>query len=239
MALPKIANAEYPLTLPISKKVIKFRPFLVKEEKLLLTAIEGFDPNNPSELTVAILNVVNSCITTKNVVAEELSNVDIEWLFLNIRKKSVGEIVEVQITHECQGVNKVAVHLGSCEVVHPDKGSNKIMLTDDVGVIMRYPTLAYSLDSLKKKDGKVEVMFSLIAECIETVFSGDDFTKIDTPDEKAELIIWLESLNTDQFRKLYEFFDTIPYIKTPVDYTCEHCGKHEHMEITGTSDFFT
>ena len=237
MQLPKIAQQEYSLELPLSKKKIKFRPFRVAEEKVLLTALEGYQGNDTSEITDAVLSVTQACITTKGIEADTLPSVDVEFLFLNMRKKSIGEIVEVLAPcDKCHEHNKVKFNLNNTVLVVPEGHSSKIFLTDTVGVVMKHPTLDFSLGVLSKSN-KIEVMFDIIIDSIETIFDGENFEKAENF-KKDDLKTWVETFDPQSFRKLYAFFETMPHLQTKQKYKCTKCNEENELEVNGSADFF-
>jgi len=229
--------------LPSTGESIKYIPLLVKEEKVLLTALESFNQKSETEdLSNAIMQVVNNCIVSQNIDIEKLANLDIEYLFLNIRKVSVGETVNVIVTHSCgNGIgheNKIVVNLNDTKVVIPEGHSPIIMLDDTIGVKMKYPSLKESMKVVGKKNkSKVDMMYETIATNIDIVVNGDDM--IDISDVSVEeLKQWLETFPTNVMEKIYTFFETLPHLQTKINYTCLGCGQAAEVEVNGTSDFF-
>src|SRR6056300_541213 len=169
MALPSISTPEFTTQIPSTGEKIKYRPFLVKEEKILLIALEG---NDQQEITTAILNILNSCILSE-VDVNKLSTFDVEYLFLNLRGKSVGEVIEARMGHtdgDCKKLTDVQIKIDDIEIVN-EISDGKIMLTDDVGIKMRYPTV-HDVAKLDMKNS--DDTFGLIAQCIEYIYDNDN-----------------------------------------------------------------
>ena len=242
MLLPTVITPEYPLTLPLSKIKVKYRPFLSKEEKILLMAVESFgeSSDDPSALINATMRIAQNCVLT-DINVNEIPTVDLEYLFLNIRKKSIGEIIELNIKHnadDCGGKNKVEVNLDNTKLIMPKEHSNKIKINEEAGLILKYPTVNASLDAKDEKLSKTENFYNFIVKSIDTIYNGDSFDKADNF-EIDELKNWIDTLPTDVIHKIFAFFDTMPYLETKIEYRCGKCGKLETMEVKGTSDFFT
>ena len=217
MPLPKISTPTYELELPSTGKTIKYRPFLVKEEKLLVLALESDDSK---EITNAIKAVLKDCIQTRGVKVETLPTFDIEYLFLNIRGKSVGEDIEVSVLCPDDGETyaEVQISIDEIEVVKDKEHNKQIKIDDKLMMEMRYP----SLDQFVKSnfsfngDNQVDQSFDLIASCIDKVYSeeeawtSDDFTK-------KEVTEFLEQMNSSQFKDIESFFTTMPKLRHEVE----------------------
>lgn len=230
MSLPSLSVPEFQTEIPSTGEKIKYRPFLVKEEKILLMAMEGQDQQ---EIASAVLNLLESCILS-DVDVESLATFDIEYLFAKIRGKSVGEVIDVKVKHqegECLHVEDVQINLDEIKVEGTTSDGN-IMLTDDIGVKLKYPTYKTVLGTTEDADS----VFGIIESCIEFVFDKDnvysDFTT-------AELRAWIEGLNQSQFLKITEFFESIPKMSHTVEWTCSECGKTETITFEGLQSFFT
>jgi len=238
MALPKIAVPEFKTIIPSTKEEVYFRPFLVKEEKLLLMALEG---NDQEEITNAVINILTSCVKLEEGVIRTLPNFDIEYLFLQIRARSVNNIAKLSLRHksddECKHVTDYELDLEKVQVTFPEDHDNKIMLTDDVGVVMKYPTIT-GLDKAQEKlsDSNVENILRFFAENIAMIFDDED---VHENNSIEELIEFVEQLNSNQFQKLTNFYATMPYIGHEIRYTCEKCGKEEFIPLRGLNSFFT
>lgn len=221
---------EFSAKLPSTGKQIKYRPFLVKEEKILLMALEGSDK---TEITNAIVNLLKSCILTPNIQVEKLPTFDIEFLFLKIRAKSVGEVVELNIGHkdsECKAKTLVEVNLDKIEVDRkPSDG--KIMLTDKIGVMLRYP----SIEDAEKIEEESDYALQIIRNCIEYVFDENSVYNEFTDEE---MDAWIGSLNKDQITKIGEFFNDMPKLSHTIKWKCQSCGQEESTTLEGLQSFF-
>ena len=239
MALPKLNVPVYETILPSTDKVIKYRPFLVKEEKLLLTALEGGTGN---EMPAAIKQIINNCVQTELDV-DNLSTFDIEYLFLRLRAKSVGEEVTIGLKPYpcgqndgklCEKTTEVKINLEEVKVTKNEKHTNKIMLDDKIGVIMDYPNSS----SLEKIEGdSFTVGMNLIKSSIKMIFTAEQTHERDSFNDE-DLNEFLDSLNSDQFQSIRQFFDTMPKLSHTVKYTCSTCGEKKETILEGLSSFF-
>ena len=236
MALPKLDLPIYELVLPSTKKKVKYRPFLVKEEKVLLIALESNDEKNIKE---AIVQLLKGCIQTRLKV-ENLSIFDLEYLFLNIRAVSVGEQVEMKITCTDDGETEVGytLNLQDVAVNFPKGHSNKIMLTDTTGVIMKYPSFDRFIDSnFTGKGVNQENVLDIIAESIDQIFQGDEVFDQSTTSPK-EFLQFVESLTNEQLTKIQEFFETAPRLEHKFKITNPKTGVESEYTISGLNNFF-
>jgi len=230
MALPNIALPTFSMKIPSTGKEITFRPFLVKEEKILLMALEGQDRK---EITQSVYDVLKNCILEENIDYKKLPTFDIEYMFLMIRSKSVGEEITFTMSHseekECKHKTEVSVNLNDVHVQGKVKDGN-IMLTDSIGIKMRYPTIEV-IDSVMLGEDTL----SAIASCIDVVFDGnevyDDFSH-------DELVDWLGKLNNSQYDKINQFFSNTPKLSHTVKWKCEKCGEEDEVTIEGLFNFF-
>lgn len=240
MALPVLSTPTYNLVIPSSKKTVKYRPFLVKEEKSILIAQQSED------LTVMVdtlKDVIKSCIIDK-IDPDSLATFDLEYIFTQIRAKSVGEIIELLFPcdndHGEQNDKakvKISIDLTKLEVEVPEGHTSKIDLFNDVGVIMKYPTIEI-MSKLEKTDvDDLDNIFDIIAECIDVIYEGDKLHYA-KEQKKEELVQFLNNLNSSQFIKIQEFFATMPRIKKDVEYDCPICGKHHNKTLEGMQSFF-
>ena len=234
MPLPQITTPEFTTILPSTGERLSFRPFLVKEEKILLMAQEGKDKN---EIQRAVINILEECIKTP-VTIEDLPLFDIEWLFIQLRSKSVGEVIDLKIKHienkECLHLNPVEVNLEELEMTKDPKHTNIINITDDIGVTMRYPSLKLVGD--KNPEGlDSTAVFNLICDCVLNVFDKDqvynDFTK-------EEIDKFVGDLDQKQLLKFMDFFKTMPKVEHTIKYKCEKCGQDVEHKLNGLVDFF-
>ena len=236
MALPKMDLPTYELDLPSNKKKIKYRPFLVKEEKILLLALES---DNEQNIRDAVNNLIKSCVLSR-IKLENLATFDLEYIFLNIRAVSVGEIVEMNVT--CQDDNETQVkynlNLTDVKVHFPDGHSNKIMLTDTLGVIMKYPSFNRFVDAQFTKKGVDEdTVLGIIAESIDQIFQGDDVYDQSTTSNK-EFVEFVEGLTNAQMAKLQEFFQTSPRLEHTFKVKNPKTGVESDYTISGLQSFF-
>ena len=238
MPLPKIATPTYELELPSTGKSIKYRPFLVKEEKVLVIALESEDNK---QITNAIKAVLKSCILTKGVRVESLPTFDIEYLFLNIRGKSVGEELEVNIICPDDGETEVPVtiNLDEIEVQKDEKHSNKIKIDSSIMMELKYP----SLDEFIKNNfdfndkNAMDQSFDLIASCIDKVYTEDEVWA--TADcTKKEVKEFLESMNSQQFKEIEAFFETMPKLSHTFNVTNPNTKVESEVTLEGFASFF-
>jgi hypothetical protein len=238
MPLPKISTPTYELELPSTGKTIKFRPFLVREEKLLVLALESDDPK---EITNAIKAVLKDCIQTRGIKVETLPTFDIEYLFLNIRGKSVGEDIEVSVLCPDDGetYGEVQINIDDIKVLRDKEHTNKIKIDDKLMMEMKYPSLNQFVKSNFdfKDDNQVDQSFDLIASCVDKVFSEDeawtseDFTK-------KEINDFLEQMNSSQFKQIEMFFTTMPKLSHEVEVLNPKTKKKNKVVLEGLSSFF-
>jgi len=232
MALPALASPEFMTEIPSTKQQIKFRPFLVREEKILYMALEGQDTK---EIENAIVTILSNCILD-TVDIDKLTLFDIEYLFLQLRGKSVGEKVELMLSHsdennECQHKTKLEVDLDSIKI-QGEVSDGKLMLDDKIGVKVRYP---YINDASLVGKNESDV-FSTMSIFVEYVFDKDN---VYNDFSKEEMNEWLESLSQTQFRKLIEFFENVPKLAHDVEWTCPECKQKDSIKLEGLQSFFT
>lgn len=239
MALPKIDVPTYELVLPLSKKKIKYRPFLVKEQKNLLMAMESTES---STIHNVVKDILSNCTLTENIDFDELPIIDVEYYFINLRAKSVGEIVEgrYRCNNEvdgktCSNVMDTQVDLQKLRVTN-DEIDSEIKLTDNIVVKMKYPQFGIVKDSLKY-DNLNDITFNMIANSIEYIYDGEQFhyTKEAQPGEMLE---WVEGLNQKQFSKIEQFFNNLPELKETIEVTCSKCGYQHKIDVQGLENFF-
>ena len=234
MALPTMDLPTYELVVPSNKKKIKFRPFLVKEEKVLLMALESDDEKN---IKNAVYELLKSCITTR-IKLESLATFDLEYIFLNIRAVSVGEIVQMNIT--CQDDEKTEVkynlNLTDVKVTFPEGHENKIMLTDSTGVIMKYPSFDGFIESQFTENKDFDVI-KVIAESIDQIFQEEEVFDESTTSKK-EFIQFVESLTNSQLEKIQAFFETSPRLEHKFKVTNPNTGVESDYTLRGLQSFF-
>jgi hypothetical protein len=242
--LPKIDVPEYECILPSDKRKVKFRPFLVKEQKLLLMATEATEVKDSVD---AMKRVVKNCVIG-DINVDELPVFDLEFLFLNLRARSVGEVVKVK--YKCNNItgqaedgedkrcdNVVDIDINVLEI-NPEFGeghSNKIELSSNLGIVFNYPTF----EMVENMTGKSEndVIFDLIIKSINYIYDQDNlyYAKDST---QEELIEFIDGLQQEHLEKIKDFFDTLPKIKKDIKFECKKCGHHEDIAIEGIQNFF-
>ena len=237
MALPQVALPTYELEIPSSGKKIKYRPFVVKEEKLLLLALET---NDEKEVENAVRNLLKGCIQTKNVKLEEMAIFDLEYVFLNIRAVSVGETIEMNIT--CKDDNETTVkyvlNLTDVKVKKPEGHSNKIMLTDTMGMMMKYPDFDdFVRTSILGEPATADSVIEAMASCIDQIFDGEDVYDSSTTNKK-EFIDWVEGLTNQQFEKVRLFFEETPTLEHTFTLKNPNTGVESEYTISGLTNFF-
>jgi len=239
--LPKIQTPTFETTLPLTGKKITYRPFLAKEEKILLMALESNDDNN---IRRAIIQIINNCILTEGIDIEELPSTDIEHMFFLLRKCSVGEVIEMYMKPNqdcsepaCPKQVKATYNLNDVKVIRDSSHTNKIQLTDEIGVVMKYPKMTMMMEE-SGEGSKVDRTYKLIADCIEKVYDSETVYDMKDVSEK-ERVEWLEGLDKTHMEKIFKFFETTPYHQIDVTATCEKCGKTFDYQLKGLSDFFT
>jgi hypothetical protein len=238
MPLPKIATPTYELELPSTGQSIKYRPFLVKEEKVLVIALESEDNK---QITTAIKAVLKSCILTKGVKVESLPTFDIEYLFLNIRGKSVGEELEVNVICPDDGETTVPVviNLDEIEVQKDENHSNKIKIDDSIMMELKYPSLDQFIKNNFDFNDKnaMDQSFELIASCIDKVYTEDEVWA--TADcTKKEVKEFLESMNSQQFKEIEAFFETMPKLSHTINVTNPNTKVESEVTLEGLASFF-
>jgi hypothetical protein len=242
MALPKLEVPTYELELPLSKKKIKYRPYLIKEQKSLMMAMESSDASTIQHNVREILNV---CTLSKDVDIDELPIIDIEYYFLQLRGKSVGEISESkyrcnnEIAEDklCGNVMESKIDVTTIEPEFDgDPVDPEIQITDKITVKMKYPPFKLIKDSVELDD-ITEVTFHMIANSIDYVYDGEQFhyAKETT---KEELIQFVETMNQQQFEKVEHFFNNVPRLKKKVEIVCSKCGFNHSLEVEGLESFF-
>ena len=236
MPLPKISTTTYELTVPSTGKNIKFRPFLVKEEKILIIAMES---QSDQQIAQAVNDVLSNCILTKGVKIDDLSTFDIEYLFLNIRCKSVGETVDVMITCPDDNETKVPVqiNLDDIQIVKNDNHQRDIPLDDNLTMRMKYPAMGEFVKNNFSVDMKVDDTFDLVCSCIEQVFSEEESWAA-SDCTKKELHEFLEQLDSSQFKKIEQFFETMPKLSHTLNVTNPNTKVVNKIKLEGLNAFF-
>ena len=246
MALPVLNAPTHELTLTSTGETIQFRPFLVKEEKLLLMALESGDDK---EMMRSMKQIISSCVMN-DIDVEKLPIFDIQYLFLSMRSVSVGEEIDLRFKHpddlnsnkeECKHIQDVKINLKQIKPTSLEGHTKKIDLSDSVGVVMKYPGLDM-YNRFNKFDNDEEVnaidaVFDIMIDNIEMIYQDDSVFYTDDH-TKEEMLDFLNSLNTKQFEDMRNFFQTMPYLRHEFDYVCDGCGCTEHVTLSGIEDFF-
>jgi hypothetical protein len=240
MALPKLEVPTYELELPLSKKKLKYRPYLVKEQKALMMAMESSDAKTIQHNVREILNV---CTLSKDVDIDDLPIIDIEYYFLQLRAKSVGEVADskYRCNNEvedkvCGNIMEAKIDLTGIMPVQEEYVEPEIQLNDQIMIRMKYPPFKLIKDSVEMDD-ITEVTFHMIANSIEYIYDGEQFHY--ARDQTTEdLVDFIEQLSQEQFEKLEKFFNSIPKLKKDLDITCSKCGFEHHLHVEGLESFF-
>jgi hypothetical protein len=245
MALPKLKTPVFELKLPSNGKAVKYRPFLVKEQKLLLMALESQESD---EMFRAIKQIINNC-SVDEVDVDDLPMFDLEYFFLRLRAKSIGETIELKLKHnddknpkgvECKHVTPLTLNLLEVEVQKEQEHTNKIILDEasKVGVVLKYPTvsLATKLQKLGAQN-QIDSVVSVITESIDYIFDAENvYPASETSSE--EISTFINDLSQDQFAKLAGFFNSMPKLKHTIKWKCSECGATDKVELEGMANFF-
>jgi hypothetical protein len=239
MALPRLNETIwYDLKLPSSGEIIHYRPFLVKEQKILLLAGES---NQPKQVIRAITDTIRSCVQ-EDIDITSLSSFDVDYIFTRIRAKSVGETAELVVKcQECEQDNDVKVDIMQSKVVGDIK-PQRVQLTPDVAIELHYPTYSDLMSNTSVFDGETEnrtseASMNLIMSCMKTLYTDDE--RIDLKNEsRQELMNFMDSLNADQFEKIATFIGSIPKLSYDLEFTCEHCSHDNKILLEGMDNFF-
>ena len=240
MPLPKINTPTYDLTLPSTGKKIKYRPFLVREEKILIMAMES---ENMSEITNAIVQILSDCILTKDVKVESLATFDIEYLFLNVRAKSVGETVDVNITCPDDGETEVemSIDIDTIKIQKTRGHKNIIKLDDELSMKLRYPSLEQFVENnFETAEGTSEVgqSLSMITSCVDMIYNSEESWEA-SDYSKKELDEFIEQLNTKQFKQIEKFFTTMPKLSHKIAVKNPKTGVESEVVLEGLASFFS
>jgi hypothetical protein len=241
MPLPKISTPTYELVLPSTGKTIKYRPFLVKEEKILILALES---QSTKEITNAIKQVLKDCIITKGIKVEELPTFDIEYIFLNVRGKSVGESLDLIITCGDDGETQVpvTVFIDQIKVEEDPEHKRDIQLDTDLVLRMKYPSLDQFIKtnfdfSAEQSSSSIDRSFDIISSCIDVIFNAEEsWSAADST--KKELTDWIETLTPNQFKEIEKFFDTMPRLSHTVKVINPKTKVESVVTLEGLTSFF-
>ena len=240
MPLPTIETPTYELKLPSSNKKVKYRPFLVKEEKILIIALET---KNQSDITNAVTDVLKKCVLTKGIDIDTLPTFDIEYLFLNIRAKSIGEDIKLTVTCPDDKETKVPVtiYVDEIKVTKPKGHTKDIVLDDKMTLRMKYPSLSQfisnNFDTEDEAEALVDKTFNVVADCMDTVFTEEDAwdAKDYTPDERIDFV---NQLNSKQYKAVEKFFATMPKLSHKIDVVNPNTKEKSSIVLEGLADFF-
>jgi len=235
MSLPKLESPKYEAKLPSTGKKFMYRPYLVKEEKILMLAMES---GETKQIMQSVKDAISSC-TFGKVDPDTISVFDLEYIFLKLRSKSVGEVSKVNVTcTKCEKKTTVEVNLEEIDVNMKLAPETKIKLTDKIGVIMRWPKVDMIADIADKTpEQQKEAVFDIITECIESIY--DDKKIYPTSDSsKEERTEFIESLNQNQFKLLQNFIENMPKLQHKLDFACEHCKAENSIIVQGLKNFF-
>ena len=242
MALPMNTMPTFNMKVPSSGKIVKYRPFVVKEEKALLIAQQSEDVK---VMVDTLKSVIASCLTEK-LDMSSLAIFDLEYMFTQIRGKSVGETIELLFPCDTdhgeqnkKAVSKVVVDINAIDIIRGEGHNNKIDLFGDVGIVMKYPSIDIA-KKLENEDGTTNVdnIFSVIMDSIDFIYQGEDvyYAKDQT---REELATFVNNLTSEQFTKIQKFFETMPKLSTTIEYTCPICGREHKRVLEGLNNFFS
>ena len=240
MPLPTIETPTYELKLPSSSKKIKYRPFLVKEEKILILALESKSQN---EITNAVTDVLKKCILTRGIKVDDLPTFDIEYLFLNIRAKSIGEDIKLNVTCPDDGETKVPVtiYVDEIKVIKPKDHKIDIVLDDKMSLRMKYPSLNQFIESNFDTEDEAETIvdktFRVVADCMDTIFDGEDAWEAKDYSSQ-ERLDFVQQLNSQQYKKVENFFSTMPKLSHTIEVVNPNTKEKGSVVLEGLADFF-
>ena len=239
MPLPKVNTPTYELVLPSSGRKIRYRPFLVREEKILIMALESEDVK---QITNAVIEILNNCVLTKGTKIEKMSTFDIEYLFLNVRSKSVGETIDVNIT--CPDDNKTSVQmtidLDTIKIKKDKTHKDTIKLDDSLSMKMKYPSMDQFIESnfdTSTQGDDIKTTLNMIISCIDTIYTEEESWS-GTDSSKKELEEFIESLNSKQFKSIENFFTTMPKLTHKVKVKNPNTGVESEVTLEGLAAFF-
>jgi hypothetical protein len=248
MGLPVIAVPEYTLTIPSTGKEVKFRPFLVKEEKILLIAMES---EIQSQIIDATKTIIENCVYG-DINVSLMPTFDLEYIFLQLRGKAKGEDIELKFTcPDCEGEIVVAVNIDHIKVITQDDHDTNIKITDELGVVMKYPSvdLQARIETSTKDQNKIDALFFTIIQCVDYIYDKENTYPSKDHTEK-EMTTFIESLTDEQFQKISKFFETMPKLKHEIELHCTNkvkgkgktkdkiCNHKEKMMLEGLANFF-
>tara|TARA_R110000796_G_scaffold31104_6_gene82747 strand:+ start:4928 stop:5635 length:708 start_codon:yes stop_codon:yes gene_type:complete len=234
MALPIVTSIKYETVIPSMNKTVEFRPYVVKEEKILMIAMESKDQ---AQIVMALKDVIGACVS-QSIDTSKLTMFDIESLFLRLRSKSVGENVEVTLKcTECSHPHPIDINLDEVKVPEVFEANKTISINDQIGIVMRYPSIDDMKQYSEEQLGSVDGIMSLMVDCIVTIFDADNV--YNTADEPRKNIVdFIESLSSGQFGKIAKFFSEMPGLVHVIDFNCKKCSTDNTLELKGIQSFF-
>ena len=233
MALPVLESNRYFSDLPVSKEKVEYRPFLVKEQKILLTALESEDSQ---QINTSILDLLRNCVLNE-VDFDKLPVSDIEYLFLQLRIKSVGETSEIGLAcANCEELNQQVIQLEDINVDGEIK-EDVINLSENISIKFRHPSFKDIPTGINEGEASIDNIFTVMKNCVEMITHGDEVFTQDDFDHK-ELQEFFEQMNTEQFEKIQDFFMDVPRVKYKINFVCKKCGHENERELVGIQDFF-
>lgn len=237
MALPRLnENPQYDLVIPSTTKEVQYRPFLVKEQKVLMLAYES---QNKKDIVNSIMNTIDACVTG-DYELNKLTTYDVDYIFTKIRSKSVGENAIINVVcEECEQQNEVTVNLDDIEVINDNK-NNIVKITDDISIKLRHPTYSFFMNRgtfFEEDKKRTEILMDLIIACIDSVLTEDEAIKIsDEPIEEVQK--FLDSLTTSQFEMITTWVESMPTVTKEIEFSCKNCGHDNKRVLKGLEDFF-
>ena len=241
--LPKLTQPEYDVTLPVTKKKIKIRPFLAKEEKILLMAVESIEKDS-SVVKNSLVQIIQNCVITKGINVNDLPAVDVEKIFIELRKRSVSETIDLNFdlriifdcsNDKCPETKKVSVRLDDIKIEKFDETANIVKIDATKGIKLKYP----SMNSIPTTGNtKTEMLFDTITNIIEIIYDGDEIYNVTDEVKKEDLREWVENLPHEILQKIVAFLTTQPQHVTDIKIVCPICGKEKIHESKGLNDFF-
>ena len=238
MALPKMAVPRYTVELPSTGEKLNMRPYLVKEEKVLMIALES---NDPEQIAESVRSIIRSCYELESL--DELTIFDIEFLFLQLRGKSVGEEMKIQIKckgEDCTTMNPLSINIDDIKVSKPEDSDGVILFGDEngVGVKMRYPSVDVISKISPENFNSVEGIMDLVVDCIDTIFDNDNVYSAKT-EKRVDLVEFIEGLSSEQFKLVQAFFQDTPSVSYSTSFLCSKCKLDNEVELKGLNSFFS
>ena len=232
--LPIIATPKYDMNIPSTGQTVTYRPYVVKEEKVLLIAMES---QSDIAIEKAVTDIIKQCVETP-IKINELTNFDVEYMFVTLRSKSVGEGIKVlPKCHECDTENETSIDLEKIRVKNLENQIDKhIKLTDDISVDIQWPTMKEKLTEAERKT-ETDMIINMAAKCLDVIYSGEEtFNAKDS--SMKEKVAFVESLSSDQFSKIVEIISEAPNLNYDLEFKCINCGTENKIELNGLADFF-